>query len=118
MEPVRHARAKNSIEAVQSTTRSMYSRASCEYQIMNGLTAARAAATTPARAETISRPHRYSSGTSPTPRSADSDRRPASPVPNTLAHGQATIRYRGGFHSAEFHARSIAPKDRLSSWAA
>ena len=37
---------------------SMYSRASCEYQIMNGLSAVRAAATRPARRETSSRPHR------------------------------------------------------------
>ncbi len=36
----------------------MYERASCEYQIMNGLRAANAAATTPAQRETSSRPHR------------------------------------------------------------
>ena len=36
----------------------MYSRASCEYQIMNGLSATSAAATAPARRETSSRPHR------------------------------------------------------------
>ena len=52
------ARAKNSSEAVHSAISSMYSRASCEYQIMNGLTAANAAATSPARRETSSRPQR------------------------------------------------------------
>jgi hypothetical protein len=70
----------------------MYSRASCEYQIMNGLTAARAAAARPARRDTSSRPHRYSSGTSAIPKIADSERSAAAPVPSSFAHGQATIR--------------------------
>ena len=50
--------AKYSSEAPESATSSMYSRASWEYQIMNGLSAANAAASRPARRETSSRPHR------------------------------------------------------------
>ena len=68
----------------------MYERASCEYQIMNGLTAASAAATRPARREINSRPHRYGIGITAVPAIADSDRNPASPVPNTFAHSQAS----------------------------
>ena len=50
--------AKYSNEAPERATSSMYSLASWEYQIMNGLSAANAAATSPARRETSSRPHR------------------------------------------------------------
>ena len=52
------ARAKYRSEAPHSAASSMYSRASWEYQIMNGLSDASAAATSPARRETSSRPHR------------------------------------------------------------
>ena len=57
VEGSRHARAKYSSDAPLRAVSSMYSRASCEYQIRNGLTAASAAATRPARRETSSRPH-------------------------------------------------------------
>src|ERR1700722_14578717 len=55
------------------------------------------------------------SGTSATPRTADSDLRPGSPAPNTFAHGHAISRYSGPFHSNELHACSIAPNDRCTS---
>jgi hypothetical protein len=54
---VRAARAVYRNDSAPSSANSMYARASCEYQIMNGLAAANAAATTPAAFETSSRPH-------------------------------------------------------------
>ena len=60
-------RAKNRNEAPQNAAKSMYSRASCEYQIMNGLNATNAAATSPAERETSWRPDRYAIGISARP---------------------------------------------------
>ena len=96
----------------------MYSLASCEYHTMNGLSVASAAATSPARLETSSRPHRYASGMIAVPARTDSDLSPASPVPNTLAQIQPSTKYSGGFVSWEVSELSRAPKDRFSSCAA
>jgi len=96
----------------------MYSLASCEYQIMNGLTAASAAATMPARADTSSRPHRKVIGTTAVPASADNERSPTSDVPKTFAQTQPRRKYKGGFVSCAVIELSMEPNDRCSSWAA
>ena len=93
----------------------MYSLASWEYQIMNGLSAVNAAATTPARRETSSRPHRYAIGITAVPTSADSDRSPTSPVPNTRAHSHPSTKYSGGLVSWTTIELTIDPNDRCSS---
>src|SRR6478736_5718221 len=111
-------RAKNKNETAQKSASSMYSRASCEYQIMNGLSATNAAASSPARRDTRSRPHRYATGISAVPASTDSDRMPASDVPNTFAHGHASTKNSGGFGSPWLIDRSIAPNDMCNSRAA
>lgn len=49
------ARTKNRKDAPHKKASSMYARASCEYQIRNGLTVTNAAARTPAHRETRSR---------------------------------------------------------------
>ena len=54
----RHARAKYRSERPHIAVSSMYSLASWEYQIRNGLSAASAAATRPARRDTSSRPQK------------------------------------------------------------
>ena len=83
---------------------------------MNGLTVARVAATSPAARDTSSRPHRYVIGITMVPSRADSDRRPTSPVPNTLAHSHASdeVQRRGGLvdvdlvqHRAERQAHLV-----------
>ena len=83
---------------------------------MNGLTVARVAATSPAARDTSSRPHRYVIGITMVPSRADSDRRPTSPVPNTLAHSHATMKYSGGVVSLTWTWCSIAPNDRPIKW--
>ena len=54
----RSARMNQRNDAPANAINSMYDRASCEYQIMNGLSAVNAAAITPARRDTRSLPHR------------------------------------------------------------
>ena len=67
-----------------------YERASCEYQISSGLQVASAAAINPARRETSFAPAPYTTGTSSTPHTAESERRGASLYPKTRAHTHAT----------------------------
>ncbi len=55
----------------------------------NGLQAASAATITPARRETSFAAAPYATGMTATPASAESERTPASPWPNTRAHSQA-----------------------------
>ena len=108
----RSARMNHRNDAAVSVISSMYARASCEYQIRNGLKAANAAAITPARRETRSRPPRYAIGTTAIPASADSERNAASPVPRTCAHAQAMMKYNGGVVSVFATVVSIALKRR------
>ena len=56
----------------------------------SGLQATSAAATQPARREINVRAAAYAAGTVAMPASAESERKPASPKPNTRAHTQAT----------------------------
>ena len=70
----------------------MYERASCEYQIRNGLKVTSAAAITPAVRDTRSRAARYATGTSAIPASVDSDRSATAPVPNTWAQSQISAK--------------------------
>ncbi len=83
------AYANASSDTLESNTSSSYERASCEYQISIGLQAVSAAAITPARREINLAPAPYATGTTSTPHSAESERRPASPKPNTRAHTHA-----------------------------
>ena len=118
-DPVRQARAKNSSDAAQSATSSMYSRASCEYQIMNGLTATSAAANRPARRETSSRPAQvHAAGPVAVPRTADSERRPPRRSRTRAPTATPTTKYSGGFGSLALQVLSIAPSDSRSSWTA
>ncbi len=96
----------------------MYSLASCEYQVMNGFTATKRAASSPARREMSSRPHRYVSGITAVPISAENDRSPASLAPNTFVHGHARMKKSGGLGSFALIALNIAPNERCSSCAA
>ena len=67
-----------------------HERASCAYQIRNGLHAHSAATRIPHRRETSFAPAPKATGTVSRPARADSDRSPASPYPNSRAHTQAT----------------------------
>ena len=49
------------------------------------------------------------------PASADSDRSPTSPVPNTRAHSHPSVKYSGGLVSTPTIELHIAPNDRCSS---
>ena len=93
----------------------MYARASCEYQIRNGLTVTNAAARTPAHRETRSRAARYAIGTRATPAIVEIDRSATSPVPNTCAHAQTSTKYKGGVVSTCLTVLSIAPSGRCAS---
>ena len=84
------ASAKNPSDAAHSSTSSAYARASCEYQTMYGLTATSAAAPSPAARDTSARPAHHATGIVAVPNSADSDRMPTSPLPNTFVHSQAS----------------------------
>ena len=79
-------------EAPDSAASSMYARASCEYQIRNGLKVTSAAATTPARALTKSRADKYEIGTTATPATSDTERSATSPLPNTCAQAQISTK--------------------------
>ena len=52
------------------------------------------------------------------PITADNERRPAAPVPNTCVHSHATTKYSGGLGSLAFQVRNIAPSDSRISWTA
>ena len=79
-----------STEAAPSSANSAYDRASCEYQTRNGLVATSPAATTPVRRDTRTTPAPYATGIVAVPASAESDRSPTSPSPNTELQAQAT----------------------------
>ncbi len=73
------AYANPSSDTLDRNTSISYERASCEYQISSGLQAVSAAAIKPARREINFDPAPYATGTTSTPHTADSDRRPVSP---------------------------------------
>ena len=79
-----------SSDSALSSTISEYARASCEYQNSSGLIAVSSAAIKPTRPDASRRPAAHMTGIVAVPHRAESDRRPASPVPNTRDHSHAS----------------------------
>ena len=76
--------------SAESSTSSAYARASCEYQMRSGLTAARRAATAATRSPARRRPAAQTSGIVAVPITAENARRPLSPSPKSFDHAHAS----------------------------
>ena len=84
-------RAKKYNDSAARKMNAGYERASCPYQKSSGLAATRAAAMSAARFEKSSRVATNATTMVAVPKTADSDRRPTSPLPKRSAQAQASV---------------------------